>query len=273
MFRSRLLTRAGLRCVARRKHVMHLHSAAKPQRTKQRSAVLVASFSAVLTTAIIVQDVLIVRKHKPAEVVARLQGALSRNNGTLESLHEVNHLLNTSLVLRPAQALVSNGILPFLQNILAKETPVMRSAGAWEAIRAITKHAELARQIATDKQFCAVITAKLLEDVALWKESLKDTSLDSAAPMKPYNLVEVRQTSALAAALQTIANILNADRVLSNSSNDEKDLQRNFIVTDSDLLNKLMLEMPWLLSCCRNRIIAGSTRQLPIPNIIFHAYK
>jgi hypothetical protein len=61
-------------------------------------------------------------------------------------------------------------------------------------------------------------------------------------------------------------------RVLSESS-DNDDLHRNVIVTDSDFLNKLMLEMPWLLSCCRNRIIAGSTRQLPIPNIIFHAYK
>jgi hypothetical protein len=125
---------------------------------------------------------------------------------------QINHLLNKPLVLRPAQALVNNGILPLLQNLLGEESPLIRSRGAWEAIRAITKHPELARQVATDKQFCAVITAKLLEDVALWKESLKDIPLDSAAPMKPYNLVEVRQTSALAAALQTIANILNAGK-------------------------------------------------------------
>jgi hypothetical protein len=75
---------------------MHLHSAAKPQRTKKRSAVLVASFSAVLTTAIIVQDALIVRKHKPAEVVARLQAALSEDIGTPESLHEVSYAHNTT---------------------------------------------------------------------------------------------------------------------------------------------------------------------------------
>jgi hypothetical protein len=86
----------------------------------------------------------------------------------------------------------------------------MRS-GSWEAIRAITKLPQLARQIATDEKFCAVMTAKLLEDVALWKESVKDTPLDSAAPMnlKPYNLLEIRQTSAT---LQIIANMLNAGK-------------------------------------------------------------
>jgi hypothetical protein len=91
MLRSRLLTRAGLRCVAQRKHVMQLHNVAKPQSTKKRSAVLVASFYAAVMAVIIVEDVLLVRKHKPDEVVTRLQAALSENNGTLESLHEVRY--------------------------------------------------------------------------------------------------------------------------------------------------------------------------------------
>jgi hypothetical protein len=66
-------------------------------------------------------------------------------------------------------------------------------------------------------------------------------------------------------------------RVISDSSDDNDDLNRSIVTaltaSDSAFLNKLMLEMPWLLSCSRNRVIAGSTRQLPIPNIIFHAYK
>jgi hypothetical protein len=190
----------------------------------------------------------------------------------------------------------------------------MRS-GSWEAIRAITKHPQLARQIATYKKFCAVITATLPEDVALWKESMKDTPLDSAAPMKPYNLLEIRQSSAIAAALRIIANMLNAGkphwsstrddnghtslimilpcllkctsvyilyysstgRVVSKGSGDDDDLNSNIVTaltaSGSEILNKVMLEMPWLLSYSRNRIIAGSVRQMPIPDILFHAYK
>jgi hypothetical protein len=44
------------------------------------------------------------------------------------------------------------------------------------------------------------------------EESLKDTPLDSTAPMEPYNMHEITQASGLAAALQTNADILNAGR-------------------------------------------------------------
>ena len=125
---------------------------------------------------------------------------------------QINHLLNTPVTMRPAKALVSNGVLPLLHTLVAEGSPAVRLGGAWEAMRAITKHPELAHQIATDKQFCAVITAKLLEDVASWKESLKDTNLDKATPMKPYSMDEITHTNGLAAALQTIGNILNAGK-------------------------------------------------------------
>jgi hypothetical protein len=64
-------------------------------------------------------------------------------------------------------------------------------------------------------------------------------------------------------------------RILSDHNDDSVDGSVVTALTahDSDFFNKLMQAMPWLLWCGRNRIIAGSVRQLPIPNILFHAYK
>jgi hypothetical protein len=120
-------------------------------------------------------------------------------------------------------AVLDAGLLPLLREIMMRDGHQFRHS-AFETLRLLTQQPFGAREVLKDKVLCDAIVKLAMADIGRWLTDQAPADLHqlvaefgtkiepqySDGPYKPYTSSTLSQSAGLAAALQVLANLLQA---------------------------------------------------------------